>query len=176
MTPKDTADLDKKIAARDASLTKIFNDPANRKFDRIWMAESDIADDFVQAVNWYKNWTEKRDGFAAANDAPRAQSCESMVEWWDERLVKIVSKLARLDAAVSAKTDAVAQEFVKNRDAYSLLTEVRDVLSVLDDTQIKSGKAVYEALLPLMEAPQPQTAPKPAPQDKGNPFKKGPSA
>jgi len=173
-TPRDDA----YYAKRDAELAAMFNDPANRKFDKIWVKEADIAEDLLRACNWYNSWSQRRDAFAAENEENGVKNSESMIEWWDEKLVKVVGNMARLDEKLDQSQDALAQEF--NKRSMSLLTDIRELLAELDDTQIKSGKAIFDALRPILTeeaapAEKPK-APEKGPLDDGNPFKKGPKA
>jgi hypothetical protein len=123
------------------------------------------------AMEWYRKWSHDRDAFAAKHDEPREKFAAGLVDFWDRYLVKSVSRLAQHKALLDSGKDDLTAEFAKKN--LSGLTSLCDALSKLDDTQIKSGKAIYEALLPLaQEAPaQPKPA-TPGPLDKGNPFKK----
>ncbi len=146
-----------------------FSNPAAQKFHRIWEKEADMADDLEMSVNWYKKWSDNRDAYAAKNDTARADSCQGLVDFWDARLVKIAGYLAEHKEYVASGKDPLIAEF--NQKKLTLLGPIYDALSTLDDTQIKSGKAIFTAMLPMMEE-EPTPAPKANPLDKGNPFKK----
>ncbi|MEZ0224552.1 MAG: hypothetical protein ACAH83_08365 [Alphaproteobacteria bacterium] len=153
-----------------------FNDPANKKFHRIWTKEADIVEELTLGMEWYAKWSHDRDNFAAARDEKREKFSAEMVEWWDRYLVKAAGHLAKHKMHVEAGKDDVTAEFTKA--GHTCLSPIYDALSALDDTQIKSGKEIFEALKPLMDD-DPASVPKPeaqSPLDKGNPFKKGPGA
>lgn len=156
------------------NLSDMFNDPANKKFRKAWTKEQDILDDFELGMNWFQQWSDKRDHYAAANDQQRAASCEGLVQFWDDWLVKSAGRLAKHKMHVDAGKDDVMKEFGDRK--LTILQPLYDALGMLDDTQIKSGKAIFEALKPLAAAQKPAApAPqKPGPLDGGNPFKKGP--
>lgn len=151
-----------------------FNDPANKKFHKIWMREADLVEEFSLGIEWYDKWSKDRDTYAAAKDEKREKFSEEMVEWWHRYLVKAAGHLAKHKMHVEAGKDDVTAEFTKA--AHTSLAPIYDALSTLDDTQIKSGKAIFDALRPLMEetpVPKPEAQ---SPFDKGNPFKKGPAS
>ncbi|MDE1152712.1 MAG: hypothetical protein PW788_09265 [Micavibrio sp.] len=155
-------------------LSAKFNDPAYNKFHKIWLREADIADDFELGCNWYKKWSRDRDGYKEQNDAPREKFAEDMVTWWDNYLVKATSRLARHIDGIENGKDGLSKEFAAAQ--LSTITPITEALAKLDDAQIKSGKAIYSALLPLMEdVPAPAPQQKPDALDNGNPFKKGPA-
>lgn len=158
------------------NLQDAFNDPANRKFHKIWAKESDIADDFEMGLDWFKRWSDKRDGFTAKGDTASAEGAAGLVQFWDDWLVKAAGRLAKHKTNIEGGKDALSTEF--NSKSLTMLQPLYDALATLDDTQIKSGKAIFDALKPLMvEEPAPaQQTPKPGPLDNGNPFKKGPAA
>ena len=160
----------------DNALSDKFNDPANAKFVKLWEREADIADDFEMGANWFQRWTGKRDGFAAAGNPVGVENAQALVDYWDEWLVKAAARLAKHKNAIESGKDSLSAEF--NAKSLTQLTPLYEALSKLDDTQIKSGKEIFKALVSIMtDEPAPAPEPKkPGPLDNGNPFKKGPTA
>ncbi len=159
------------------NLSKQFNDPANKKFHRLWEREADIASDVEMAMEWYKNWNDMRDNFLKENNQVGVANAQGLIDYWDRYLVKVVAACAKHKAYIEAGNDGVAKEFGQKN--LTLLQPLYDALSKLGDAEIKSGKAIYEAILPLMANEEPAPEQKPAlkdPTEDGNPFKKGPSA
>ncbi|MEZ0224711.1 MAG: hypothetical protein ACAH83_09175 [Alphaproteobacteria bacterium] len=156
-------------------LVKELDKTENRKFDPIWAAEEDAIDSLEQAVNWYARWTGNTAQAEASGDSNRIASCKAMVEYWDERLVTVVGEIAKLqkDFDEAAAVHPLVAEF-KQKDL-SLMPQIHDVFAGLDDQQIRSGKAIYDAVLPLASKDPAQEPVKRDPLAKGNPFKRGPS-
>ncbi|MBU6474421.1 MAG: hypothetical protein KGL10_05660 [Alphaproteobacteria bacterium] len=157
---------------RDKELAEMLNNPDNYKFDKIWGKEVNIIDDLLQACNWYLSWSQKRDAFAAEGNEVARKNCEDMVEWWDERLVKVVGNMASLDKRLRESDSPLTQEF--NKRSMSMLSDFRELLAELSDSDIKIGAAIFKALQPILTADAPPP-PKQNPPGNGNPFKKGPS-
>jgi hypothetical protein len=156
-------------------LAKELEKPENRKFDPIWEMEEEALDSLEQAVSWYDQWSEKAADAVASGNSDKLESCKAMVEFWDKRLVTVVGEMAKLkqDFDEAAALHPLVAEF-KQKDL-SLMPQIHDLLAGLDDQQIRTGKAIYNALLPLASK---DAAPEPVKQDplaKGNPFKRGPS-
>jgi len=145
-----------------ADLTKAFNDPANRKFRKIWTREADIAEEFELGCNWFQKWSSDRDAYAAKGDDARAKFCGDLVDFWDRYLVKAAHHLAKHQRHVGAGKDDVTAAFTKEN--LTTLQPLYDALSELDDTQRASGKDIFAALKPLLvEEP---AAAKPSPAQK----------
>lgn len=138
-------------------LTKAFNDPANRKFRKIWAREADIAEEFELGCNWFQKWSHDRDAYAAKGDAQREKFCAELVDFWDRYLVKAASHLAKHKRHIEAGKDDLTAAFTKAK--LSTLQPVYDALAPLDDKQSASGKAIFEALKPLMVQQAPSAAP-----------------
>jgi hypothetical protein len=156
-------------------LRAAFADKANAKFRKIWRAEAEIVGDFDMSVEWYTKWSKDRDAYAQKNDQQRVDFCAGLVDFWDRHLVKATARLAKFKEKIETSVDPVAVEFRQKN--FSTLTPVYEALSGLDDTSIKNGKAIFDAVEPLFRRePEPPKPPKPSPLDKGNPFKKGPGA
>jgi hypothetical protein len=146
----------------------------DKKFHRIRMREQELADEFELGIESFGKWSKDRDGFAAAKDTEREKFCQDMVDWWDHYLVKAAMHLAKHKSHIEAGKDGVTAEFAKSN--HTALTHIYDALGALPEDQLKSGKAIFDALKPLRQEVEAPKAEAQGRMDKGVPPKKGPSA
>lgn len=134
--------------ADEKDLAKAFNDPANRKFRKLWTREADIAEEFELGCNWFQKWSQDRDAYAAKGDAQREKFCAELVEFWDRYLVKAAGHLAKHKHNLDAGNDSLTAAFAKA--GLTTLQPLHDMLAPLDEKQLASGKAIFDALQPLL--------------------------
>jgi hypothetical protein len=138
-------------------LTKAFNDPANRKFRKIWAREANIVEEFELGCNWFQKWSNDRDAYAAKGDAQREKFCAELVDFWDRYLVKAAGHLAKHKHHVEDGKDSLSASFTKAQ--LTTLQPLYDVLAPLDENQRASGMAIFAALQPLMLQETKQASP-----------------